>query len=124
MNVEDRLRIGLERYGHGVRVDDDTTQFGTSKNSWMNMALEEFLDGIIYVVADYIRTHDIKRTEADADDNNLILNILSDVEITMVDGEHKRMIKLLQDMSDVCRQSLMDRQFVSDISDDNESQNP
>jgi hypothetical protein len=29
--------------------------WGTQKNSWMEMAIEEFLDGIIYIIADYIR---------------------------------------------------------------------
>jgi len=53
--VLERLTIGRERYGHGVRVDDDTTTWGTKTNSWMEMANEEFLDAIIYVTADYIR---------------------------------------------------------------------
>ena len=124
MNVEDRLKIGMERYGHGVRVDDDTTQFGTSKNSWMNMALEEFLDGTIYVIADYIRTHNILRNDADADDNRIILEILSEYQMKMVDGKHKHMIIGLQNMTDVCRQSLRDQQSALDTPDDSESQIP
>jgi len=51
----ERLDIGRKRYGHGVIVDSDTRKWGTPKNSWIDMAIEEFLDGIIYVVADYIR---------------------------------------------------------------------
>ena len=39
-----RLDLGLVRYGHGVRVDDDTTTWGTPKNSWMEMAKEELLE--------------------------------------------------------------------------------
>jgi hypothetical protein len=50
-----RLQIGKERYGHGVIVDSDTREWGTPKNSWIDMAVEEFLDAIIYVIADYIR---------------------------------------------------------------------
>lgn len=50
-----RLNIGKERYGHGVIVDSDTREWGTPKNSWIDMAVEEFLDAIIYVIADYIR---------------------------------------------------------------------
>ena len=49
--IIDRLNIGRERYGHGVRVDDDTTTWGTKENSWMEMAREEFLDAVIYVIA-------------------------------------------------------------------------
>jgi len=52
----DRLEIGKKRYGHGVIVDSDTREWGTPKNSWIDMAVEEFLDGIIYVIADYIRS--------------------------------------------------------------------
>jgi hypothetical protein len=50
-----RLEIGKKRYGHGVIVDSDTREWGTPKNSWIDMAVEEFLDAIIYVIADYIR---------------------------------------------------------------------
>lgn len=54
-DVKSRLQLGREKYGHGVRVDDDTVTWGTPKNSWMEMAREEFLDAIVYVTADYIR---------------------------------------------------------------------
>lgn len=50
-----RLDLGKTKYGHGVRVNSDTMTWGTQKNSWMEMALEEFLDGMIYIIADYIR---------------------------------------------------------------------
>ena len=50
-----RLELGLRKYNHGVRVNDDTRTWGTRMNSWMEMAKEEFLDAIIYVVADYIK---------------------------------------------------------------------
>ena len=55
--ILDRLTMGKEKYGHGVRVDDDTTSWGTKENSWMEMAKEEFLDAVVYVIADYIRKH-------------------------------------------------------------------
>ena len=64
-----RLDLGLERYGHGVRVDDDTRTWGTPKDSWMEMAKEELLDAIIYVVADYIRSCEER---GENDDNDLI----------------------------------------------------
>ena len=53
--VTKRLDLGRSKYGHGVRVNSDTMTWGTQKNSWMEMAIEEFLDGIIYIIADYIR---------------------------------------------------------------------
>lgn len=53
--LESRLAIGVERYGHGVRVNDDTTQWGTKTDSWLEMGLEEIDDLAIYVIAQLIR---------------------------------------------------------------------
>ena len=64
-----RLQLGLKKYNHGVRVDDDTRDWGTPVNSWLYMAKEEFLDAIIYVAADYIRMYGLKRDENEEDDN-------------------------------------------------------
>ena len=49
------MELGQERYGHGVRVNDDTRQWGTKEDSWNEMALEEVLDGMIYMAAQIIR---------------------------------------------------------------------
>ena len=49
------MDLGLERYGHGVQVNDDTRQWGTKKDNWSEMALEEVLDGMIYMAAQIIR---------------------------------------------------------------------
>jgi hypothetical protein len=72
--ITERMTFGKAKYGHGVRVTDDTTTWGTPVNSWMHMALEECLDGIIYVVADYIRTREVVHSEPD--DNRRILYLL------------------------------------------------
>lgn len=53
--VKARLALGRERYGHGVQVDTDTTQFGTKNDDWLEMAHEEFYDGIVYLAAEEIR---------------------------------------------------------------------
>lgn len=53
--LQERLDLGKERYGHGVRVDEDTRTFGTKDNDWELMALEEMLDGLIYTTASIIR---------------------------------------------------------------------
>lgn len=50
-----RLELGRTRYGHGIRISDDTRQYGTEDNDWKLMALEEMLDGLIYTTADYFR---------------------------------------------------------------------
>jgi hypothetical protein len=55
--IESRLAVGVETYGHGVRVEDDTTQWGTKTDSWLEMGLEEIDDLAIYVIAQLIRVH-------------------------------------------------------------------
>lgn len=83
-----RLQLGLKRYNHGVRVDDDTRTWGTQQDSWVDMAREELLDAVIYVVADYIRN---VRSEGDRaplkfrqndkpDDNELIMSIIDNLQ--------------------------------------------
>jgi len=126
--ILERLQLGKTKYGHGVRVDDDTVTWGTKKDSWMHMAKEEFLDGIIYVIADYIRkgrestklmshlefrymyTHDFVNSEDPRkwvrensleDDNGLILFILK--RIHMIESStHKYMLKSLINMLYFC----------------------
>ena len=70
-----RLELGLRKYNHGVRVDDDTRDWGTPVNSWLHMAREEFLDAMIYVAADYIRESRLERDET-GDDNKLIMHVI------------------------------------------------
>ena len=35
VEIQARLDIGKSRYKHGVRAHDDTTQWGTKTNSWL-----------------------------------------------------------------------------------------
>lgn len=114
--VIQRLELGRKKYNHGVRVDSDTMTWGTQKNSWLEMANEEFLDGIVYVISDYIRKHRendsssmkmgnmeynflLKNKDADkfVDDNDLILYILENWR-EMESCKHKMMVKGLLDM--------------------------
>ena len=53
--IQGRLKLGLERYGHGVQINDDTTQWGTKLDSWTEMGLEEALDLTIYLSAQLLR---------------------------------------------------------------------
>lgn len=92
-----RLQLGLKKYNHGVRVDDDTRDWGTPVNSWLYMAKEEFLDAIIYVAADYIRKTGLKRGENEEDDNKLIMHVIntySEIE----SAKHKMLIWQLLNM--------------------------
>ena len=102
--LTDRLDVGMERYGHGVIVNSDTREWGTPANSWMQMAEEEFLDGIIYVVADYIRQgreSDTRMSNLEReynchkpDDNELIMYIVNNFN-DMESVKHKKMLNVL-----------------------------
>ena len=50
-----RLKIGKKEYGHGLKIDDDTRKFGCKEDSWLEMELEEVLDGMIYTSATILR---------------------------------------------------------------------
>ena len=63
--IHDRLKLGRERYGHGIIISDDTTKYGTKVNDWRLMAQEEILDCIVYMTADLMRKQGIEN-----DDNN------------------------------------------------------
>jgi hypothetical protein len=54
--LNERLSIGRSRYGHGIIIDSDTSQWTENKrNDWLEMAYEEFFDGILYLVSARIR---------------------------------------------------------------------
>src|SRR6056300_1625176 len=92
--VRERMEMGREKYGHGVRVDDDTRTWGTRNNSWLNMAREEFLDAIVYVTADYIRhvrKEDQSFRNSVEDDNELIMSIIRDFS-TVESSKHKMLL--------------------------------
>jgi hypothetical protein len=95
-----RLELGLKRYNHGVRVDDDTRTWGTPTDSWLDMAKEELLDAIIYTVADYIRNvRSEGRKNDELDDNKLIMSIIDDWEC-VESPQHKMLLCNLFKMLD------------------------
>lgn len=113
----DRLSLGKEKYGHGVRVNDDTVTWGTKKDSWMHMAQEEILDCIIYVIADYVRWgrqpelvasfleyrfifHD-RKFETTRDDNDLIMYIYNNVD-KIESQKHKYILENLINILSLC----------------------
>ena len=70
--LEDRLKLGKERYGHGVIVAEDTSKYGTKENDWELMALEEMLDGLIYTTASIIRYRRQKKREPKSYDDSKV----------------------------------------------------
>ena len=61
--LQHRMKIGIERYGHGLRIHDDTRQWGTKENSWEEMALEEVLDGLVYTASAILRLSERRKKE-------------------------------------------------------------
>ena len=57
----DRMEIGRKRYGQGIRKDDDTRKFGCEDDSWLEMELQEVLDGMIYTATSILRLRNKKR---------------------------------------------------------------
>lgn len=93
--IEERLALGKKRYGHGVRPSDNTTQWGTKTDSWSEMAQEEFLDGMIYICADYIRTYKIPFDGDDA--NSKILELIENT-IHIRSGWHRTSVNVLKSL--------------------------
>ena len=91
--VAERLALGKERYGHGVRPNDNTLEWGTKIDSWFEMAQEEFLDVMIYICADYIRTHNIAFEGGDANDK--IVEFIKD-HTKISSYYHKKCVEILK----------------------------
>jgi hypothetical protein len=53
--IKERMKVGVERYGHGLRSEDDTRQWGNKDDSWVEMAIEEALDLCVYLATALIR---------------------------------------------------------------------
>ena len=63
-----RLDMGRKKYGHGVCVDMDMSTFTQNgSDSWIEMAMEEFYDGIIYLNAAKLRC--MKENNSNPDKN-------------------------------------------------------
>ena len=59
--IQERMEVGKKRYGHGLRINDDTTQWGTREDSWTEMGLEEVLDLCVYLSAQILRIQERER---------------------------------------------------------------
>ena len=56
--LENCFAAGKANYGHGFRIEDDTRQWGTEDDSWLEMGLEEVLDAVLYLAAHILRLKD------------------------------------------------------------------
>lgn len=81
--LRERLALGADRYGHGLRTTDDTTQWGTKDDSWAEMGLEEILDMTIYLACALLR---VRRFEAEAAEKLKQAEIKRNQAQTMLDA--------------------------------------
>ena len=93
--VRKRLALGREKYGHGVRTRDNPRTWGTDKDSWLEMADEEFADGVVYIVADYIRNFEAPSDHGD--DNERILELIESPWL-MKSESHRRKTETLMNL--------------------------
>lgn len=60
--INERLSFGRQKYGHGVRVRQNLSQYETNWSGslpsmdWTKMMLEEVVDGLVYTSAQIILT--------------------------------------------------------------------
>jgi hypothetical protein len=85
--IQERLKIGFSRYGHGVQIEQDTRVHGTKANDWLEMSLEESLDMAVYFCAEIIRHRRAKRMEY----NNGLTN-----DDIIVDTYNRRYLRFLR----------------------------
>ena len=98
--VYKRLMLGRDKYGHGVRATDNPQTWGTKKDSWLEMAEEEFLDGIVYVITDFIRGNGTSGPIGE-DDNELIMFYLRNLD-TIDSAKHRVLITKLLECCELC----------------------
>jgi len=55
LRIDKRMKVGMERYGHGIILESDTRTWGTRENSWLEMCEEELLDGMVYTISEMLR---------------------------------------------------------------------
>jgi len=72
--IKKRMEVGMERYGHGLCIHHDTRKWGTTNDSWEEMALEELSDGLVYMSAAILRLDATKRNDAKIQNLTQILN--------------------------------------------------
>ena len=94
--IRKRLDLGRSKYGHGVRARDNPQTWGTNKDSWYEMAEEEFADGVVYICADYIRTFETPREEGD--DNQRILELIQTPSRMTKSDDHRRKVETLMNL--------------------------
>ena len=51
MTIQRRMVEGAAKYGHGMRVWEDARKYRSKHDSWLEHALQENLDGVVYIAS-------------------------------------------------------------------------
>jgi hypothetical protein len=98
-DINKRLEFGYTKYGHGVDIHQnmgDYTQSGM--NSFLEMQLEEIMDGIIYTVCSYLRIkNNIQHSTSMFKHNDLIKKIIDNPELVDI-LEYKNLLNKMMDV--------------------------
>ena len=84
-----RMEKGRAKYGHGLQSAMDTRQWGTTTNSWLEMAEEEYMDGIMYILTDYLR---FKGSPAGRDNSPDLLELIYGPIESITSLPHREML--------------------------------
>ena len=98
-DINKRLEFGFKKYQHGVDIHQnmgDYTQSGM--DNFLEMQLEEIMDGIIYTVCSYLRIkNNIQHSTSVFKHNDLIKKIIDNPELVDI-LEYKNLLNKMMDV--------------------------
>ena len=111
-NIQNRLDFGKNKYGHGLNIHDDMSNYTRSKkDSFLEMQMEEILDGIIYTSSGFLRYINNKYSldyHIKQDNNDDIIDIIlyTDKYLQFNDIISLQYISLIKNMINVYNQTI------------------
>ena len=124
-DITHRMKKGREQYGHGLVPSMDTRKWGTEEDCWREMAREEFLDSIIYILVDYIRQLVPSHLEflKERECNDEILMYLTHPELIKSEY-HRRTVATIEQLIQESRLRSRQRQLLCPPHDVSQSHSP
>ena len=101
-DINKRLEFGLKKYQHGVDIHQnmgDYTQSGM--DSFLEMQLEEIMDGIIYTVCSYLRIkNNIQHSNSMLKHNEFIKEIIANPDLIDIQEYKDLLNKMIEVYND------------------------
>lgn len=100
-DINNRLEFGLKKYGHGVDINGNMGKYTQSgMDSFLEMQIEEILDGIIYTVCSYLRIKTIEEYNELYKHNKIIKKIIENPDLIDIEDYKKLLIKMISVYND------------------------